>query len=153
MVNSFDVCWYASKMVENAQNAELLKKSIDSYSGQYIMCECVPEDLKNEIAEDFINEYGAKAAPVTDQKDMEALKKRGYKPVIVSEAKKKVILASTYFEDVEEENKKIRESQKPLCERFCDFAERIEYKLNEDEIIELYGFLDELSDEEEEKEE
>lgn len=71
MVNSFDVCWYASKMVENAQNAELLKKSIDSYSGQYIMCECVPEDLKNEIAEDFINEYGAKAAPVTDQKDME----------------------------------------------------------------------------------
>lgn len=25
MVNSFDVCWYASKMVENAQNAELLK--------------------------------------------------------------------------------------------------------------------------------
>ena len=111
------------------------------------------EDLKNEIAEDFINEYGAKAAPVTDQKDMEALKKRGYKPVIVSEAKKKVILASTYFEDVEEENKKIRESQKPLCERFCDFAERIESKLNEDEIIELYGFLDELSDEEEEKEE
>lgn len=153
MVNSFDVCWYASKMVENAQNAELLKKSIDSYSGQYIMCECVPEDLKNEIAEDFINEYGAKAAPVTDQKDMEALKKRGYKPVIVSEAKKKVILASTYFEDVEEENRKIRESQKPLCERFCDFAERIESKLNEDEIIELYGFLDELSDEEEEKEE
>ena len=149
MVNSFDVCWYASKMVENAKNAELLKKSIDSYSGQYIMCECVPEDLKNEIAEDFINEYGAKAAPVTDQKDMEALKKRGYKPVIVSEAKKKVILASTYFEDVEEENKKIRESQKPLCERFCDFAERIESKLNE----ELYGFLDELSDEEEEKEE
>ena len=38
------------------------------------------------------HEYGAKAAPVTDQKDMEALKKRGYKPVIVSEAKKKVIL-------------------------------------------------------------
>lgn len=92
MVNSFDVCWYASKMVENAQNAELLKKSIDSYSGQYIMCECVPEDLKNEIAEDFINEYGAKAAPVTDQKDMEALKKRGYKPVIVSEAKKRLSL-------------------------------------------------------------
>ena len=79
--------------------------------------------------------------------------KRGYKPVIVSEAKKKVILASTYFEDVEEENRKIRESQKPLCERFCDFAERIESKLSEDEIIELYGFLDELSDEEEEKEE
>lgn len=153
MVNSFDVRWYASKMVEDARDAELLKKSIDSYSGQYILCECVPEDLKNEIAEDFINEYGAKAAPVTDQKDMEALKKRGYKPVIVSEAKKKVILDSTYFEDVKEENKKIKESQKPLSERFYIFAEKIETKLNEDEIIELYGFLDELSDEEEKKNE
>lgn len=153
MVNSFDVRWYASKMVEDAQDAELLKKSIDSYSGQYILCECVPEDLKNEIAEDFINEYGVKAAPITDQKDMEALKKRGYKPVIVSEAKKKVILDSAYFEDVKEENKKIKESQKPLSERFYIFAEKIETKLNEDETIELYGFLDELSDEEEKKNE
>ena len=33
------------------------------------------------------------------------------------------------------------------------FAEKIETKLNEDEIIELYGFLDELSDEEEKKNE
>ena len=153
MVNSFDVRWYASKMIEDAQDAELLKKSIDSYSGQYILCECVPEDLKNEIAEDFINEYGVKAAPVTDQKDMEALKKRGYKPVIVSEAKKKVILDSAYFEDVKEENKKIKESQKPLSERFYIFAEKIETKLNEDETIELYGFLDELSDEEKKKNE
>lgn len=78
--------------VENAQNAELLKKSIDSYSGQYIMCECVPEDLKNEIAEDFINEYGAKAAPVTDQKDMEALKKRGLQAGHCFEANKKLFL-------------------------------------------------------------
>ena len=105
------------------------------------------------FAEDFINEYGVKAAPVTDQKDMEALKKRGYKPVIVSEAKKKVILDSAYFEDVKEENKKIKESQKPLSERFYIFAEKIETKLNEDETIELYGFLDELSDEEKKKNE
>ena len=81
MVNSFDVCWYTSKMVENAKNAELLKKSIDSYSGQYIMCECVPEDLKNEIAEDFINEYGAKAAPVNKGSD-KALIPLGFRIII-----------------------------------------------------------------------
>lgn len=152
MVNSFDVQWYAARMIEEAENAEMLKKSMDSYSGQYIRCEHVPDELKNEIAEDFIDKYGAKAAPVTSQKDMEALKKRGYKPVIVSEVKKDVILSSEYFADVEEENRKIKESQKPLHERFCTFAEKIESKLDEEEVIELYSFVDELLSEEEEDE-
>lgn len=150
MVNSFDVQWYASRMVENADDAELMKNSLNSYSGHYIMQECVPMDLKNEIAEDFINEFGAKAVPVSNQSDMDGMKKRGYKPVIVSEAKKKVILASEYFADVEEENRRIREKQKPLYERFCEFAEKIEEKLTEDEVVELYEFLDELNEDEEE---
>lgn len=149
MVNSFDIKWYSSRMVENARNAELMKKSLNSYSGTYIMQECVPMDLKNEIAEDFINEFGAKAVPVSSQEDMEGMKKRGYKPVIVSESKKKVILSSEYFADVEEENKRIREMQKPLYERLCNFIERIEEKLTSDEVAELYGFLDEIEEKEE----
>lgn len=152
MVNSFDIKWYTSKMVEQANDAEMLKKSLGGYSGTYIMQECVPMDLKNEIAEDFINEFGAKAVPVANQDDMEGMKKRGYKPVIVSEAKKKVILASEYFADVEEENKKIREKQRPLYDRFCEFAEKIEGKLTEEEVIELYSFLDELIEDEETEE-
>lgn len=145
MVNSFDVQWYASRMMEQAKDAELLKNSLCSYSGYYICHECVPMDLKNEIAEDFINEYGAKAVPVSNQEDMEGMKKRGYKPVIVSKSKKEVILESEYFEDVEEENRKIREMQRPLTDRLCEFIEEIEGKLNEDEVVELYGFLDEIA--------
>ncbi|MDO4305794.1 MAG: hypothetical protein Q4C77_03090 [Eubacteriales bacterium] len=149
MVNSFDVQWYASRMVESANDAELTKKSLDSYSGYYINSYLLSDDLKNEIAEEFINEYGAKAVPISNQEDMESMKKRGYKPVIVSKAKKDVILQSEYFADVEEENRRIREMQKPLYERFCEFAEKIEGKLTEDEVTELYGFLDELEEREE----
>ena len=72
--------------------------------------------------------------------------------MIVSEAKKKVILASEYFQDVEEENRKIREMQRPLSDRLCDFIERIENKLDEDEVIEIYGFLDEITANEEKEE-
>ena len=72
------------------------------------------------------------------------MKKRGYKPVIVSKSKKEVILESEYFEDVEEENRKIREMQRPLTDRLCEFIEEIEGKLDEDEVVELYGFLDEI---------
>lgn len=148
MVDSFDIQWYASRMVETSGDKEQIKKSMDSYSGKFIYCECVPESLKNEIAEDFINENGAKAVPVANQKDLELMKKRGWKPVITSEIKRDVILSSEYFKDVEEENRKIRESEKPLYDRFCAFAEKIESKLNEDEVVELYGFLDELTEEE-----
>lgn len=149
MVNSFDIQWYASRMMEQIKDAEMLKKSLNSYSGCYIVQECVPMDLKNEIAEDFINEFGAKAVPVSDQGDMDGMKRRGYKPVIVSEAKKKVILASEYFQDVEEENRKIQEKLRPLCDRLCEFIERIEDRLDEDEVLELYGFLDEITADEE----
>lgn len=146
MVDSFDIQWYASRMVESSGNNEQIKKSMDLYSGRFIYCECVPESLKNEIAEDFINENGAKAVPVATQEDLEKMKKRGWKPVIVTEIKKNVILASEYFKDVEEENRKIREAEKPLYDRFCSFAEKIEHKLTEDEVVELYGFLDELTE-------
>lgn len=153
MVNSFDVQWYASRMVESANDAELTKKSLNSYSGYYINSYLVPDDLKNEIAEEFINEYGAKAVPISNQEDMENMKKRGYKPVIVSKAKKEVILQSEYFADVEEENSRIREQQRPLYDRFCEFAEKIESELSEDEVTELYGFLDEINEIEKEKDE
>ena len=126
--------------MEQIKDEEMLKKSLCSYSGYYITQECIPMDLKNEISEDFINEFGAKAVPVSSQSDMEGMKKRGYKPVIVSEAKKNVILASEYFQDVEEENRKIREMQRPLSDRLCEFIERIEDKLDEMRQLRFTGF-------------
>ena len=75
---------------------------------------------------------------------MDRLKKRGYKPVIVSEAKRDIILESELYEQIKEEEAAEREKQRPLCDRFCDFIEKVEEKLSEEEVEELYGFLDEL---------
>lgn len=149
MVNNFDIKWYASKMMEESRDSELIKKSLDSYSGHFIYVNSVPDDLKNEITEDFINQYGAKAVPVSSQDDLESMKKRGYKPVIVSESKRNVILESDLYKDVEEENRKIREAERPLYDRFCEFIESIEAKLTEDEVVKMYGFLDEVKESEE----
>lgn len=150
MVNSFDIKWYAARMVEETKDAETIKKSLNSYSGTFIEPYRVPPDLRDEVAEEFINQYGAKAVPVSSQEDIEGMKKRGYKAVIVSEAKKKVILESELYSDVKQELKKEQEKARPLYDRFCKFAEKIENKLTEDEIAELYGFLDELQDKEDE---
>ena len=153
MVNSFDVQWYAARMVEELKDAETTKRSLNSYSGVYINSYSVPSGLKNEIAEDFINEHGAKAVPVSNQADMEKLKKRGYRPVIVSEAKRDVILESELYEEIRAENTREKEKARPLYDRFCEFAEKIEDRLEESEVTTLYEFLDELSELEEKKEE
>ncbi|MCM1412338.1 MAG: hypothetical protein NC305_17610 [Lachnospiraceae bacterium] len=149
MVNSFDVQWYAARMIEELKDAELTKKSLGSYSGTYINYYSVPNAIRDEITEEFISEHGAKAVPVANQGDMEKLKKKGYKPVIVSEAKRDIILNSDIFEDIREEQEKERQKERPLAERFCEFIEKIESKLSEDEVVEIYGFYDEISDREE----
>lgn len=74
------------------------------------------------------------------------MKKRGYRPIIVSQQKKDVILESEVYEDVKQELAKAKENEKPLYERFCKFAEQIEGRLTEDEITSLYEFLDEIQE-------
>lgn len=152
MVNSFDVQWYAARMIEELKDAETTKKALESYSGVYINSYSVPAELRDEIAEDFMNTHGAKAVPVSDQEDMEKIKKRGYKPVIVSQAKRDVILKSELYADIKAENDKEREKARPLYDRFCEFAEKIENRLEESEVATLYEFLDEISELEEKEE-
>ncbi len=152
MVNSFDVQWYAARMIEELKDAETTKKALELYSGVYINSYSVPAELRDEIAEDFMNTHGAKAVPVSDQEDMEKIKKRGYKPVIVSQAKRDVILESELYADIKAENDKEREKARPLYDRFCEFAEKIENRLEESEVATLYEFLDEISELEEKEE-
>lgn len=152
MVNSFDVQWYAARMIEELKDSETTKKALESYSGVYINSHSVPAELRDEIAEDFMNTHGAKAVPVSDQDDMEKIKKRGYKPVIVSQAKRDVILKSELYADIKAENDKEREKARPLYDRFCEFAEKIENRLEESEVETLYEFLDEISELEEKEE-
>lgn len=152
MVNSFDVQWYAARMIEELKDAETTKRSLDSYSGVYINSYSISSELKDEIAEEFINQHGAKAVPVSSQADMEKLKKRGYKPVIVLEAKRDVILESELYEEIKAENEKEKEKARPLYDRFCEFAEKIENRLEESEVTTLYEFLDEIAKLEEREE-
>lgn len=150
MVNSFDVQWHAARMIEELKDAEITKKSLDHYSGHYISHLAIPKKITDEITEEFINEHGARAVPVASQDDMDKLKRKGYKPVIVSAAKRDIILNSDVFEDIRADQEREREMQRPLAERFCEFIERIESRLSEDEVVEIYGFYDEISDKEEE---
>ncbi len=145
MVNSFDVQWYAARMIAELKDAKIIKKALESYSGVYITPYSISEELRNEIAEDFINKHGAKSVPISNQMDMEKLKKQGYKPVIVSEAKRNIILESGFYEEIKAKNDYERENARPLYDRFCEFAEKIENRLEESEVITLYEFLDEIS--------
>lgn len=144
MVNSFDIKWYAARMVEELKDKELTKRSLGCYTGTYIEAYRVPEDIKNEVAEEFINQHGAKAVPVSNQNDIEEMKKRGYKAVIVSESKKNVIMESKYYADVRDTLKEEKENVRPLYDRFCEFVEKIENRLNEEETVMAYSFADEI---------
>ena len=44
------------------------------------------------------------------------------------------------------------EKARPLYDRFCEFAEKIENRLEESEVATLYEFLDEISELEEKEE-
>ena len=68
------------------------------------------------------------------------------------EAKRDVILKSELYADIKAENDKEREKARPLYDRFCEFAEKIENRLEESEVATLYEFLDEISELEEKEE-
>lgn len=146
MVNSFDIKWYAARMVEELKDKELTKRSLGCYTGTYIEAYRVPDEIKNEVAEDFINQYGAKAIPVSNQNDIEGMKKRGYKAAIVSESMKNVIMESQYYADVRETLKAEKEKERPLYDRFCEFIEKIEGRLDEEETIMAHGMAEEIEE-------
>jgi len=144
MVNSFDIKWYAARMIEELNDANMMKRSLRSYTGTYITAYRVPDDIKNEIAEEFIHQYGEKAVPVSNQEDMEWIRKRGYKPIIVSESMKDVIIESKHYKDIKQGLEQKKEKERPLYERFCEFVKRIENHLNTDEVAMVYEFADEI---------
>lgn len=145
LVSSFDVQWYVGQIIAQLKDKELTKNSIGHYYGAYLPSYAITTELADELATEFINEYGAKAVPISDQNDLDAMKKRGYKPVIVPAVKKDAILESTVYTDIKEVLAKEKEKAKPLYDRFCAFAEAIEKRLTDDQVVELYEFVDEIS--------
>lgn len=71
---------------------------------------------------------------------------------VYSKPLKDVIEALELYEEIRAENTREKEKARPLYDRFCEFAEKIEDRLEESEVTTLYEFLDELSELEEKKE-
>ena len=141
LLNSFDVQYYASRMWEETKDKDLISKAADSYSGAYMSSYNVPDEIKDQIAEEFINTNGAKAIPVIDQDEATRAKKKGYKPIITTSAKKAIILQSNLFEDAKQVT-----NEEPPYDRLCGFIEKIENKLSEDEVAEIYSIADAIKE-------
>lgn len=119
MVNSFDVQWYLARMIEQSKNKDLIKSSLSSYSGQYISYYYI-KNIGDEIAKDFLDEYGLDAVPVSSQED--AILTSSKNTVIVSETQKKLILDSTYYKETSSAKKISADS---VYRKACDFVNSI----------------------------
>ena len=132
IVRSIDVQMLVSYMIEELKDAELTKKSLGSFAGEYILSNNVDKGIKNEIAADFVREHGEKAVPVSNQADAEYFRKMNYKPVIVSAAESEIIKNSEVYRNVRSENEESVDTI-PVYDRLRAFAEKIEIKLTEEE--------------------
>ena len=145
IVRSIDVQMLVSYMIEELKDAELTKKSLGSFAGEYILSNNVDKGIKNEIAADFVREHGEKAVPVSNQADAEYFRKMNYKPVIVSAAESEIIKNSEVYRNVRSENEESVDTI-PVYDRLRAFAEKIEIKLTEEESEELFNIADQIEE-------
>lgn len=147
MVYGFDVQWHIARIVEQLEDEEITKQTLNNgYASTYINEYAVPQNIADEIASEFIAKHGIKAAPVSNQSDLDHMKKKGYKAVLVTAAKQKIIMKSSVFEDVQKELEDKKEKERPLYDRLIEFIEIIEEKLTEDEVAKAYELADEVRD-------
>lgn len=142
MVNTFDVHWYVSKMIEETGDQDLIEESLSNHMGTYINYYSIP-DIGNDIAKKFLEEHGFDAVPVSDQKDAMFCKSKN--TVIVSKPMKELILASKYYEDhfVPE----VTDSTL-ISNQLIDFAAKIKVRLMDYELEELAAIIKKIQDRE-----
>jgi hypothetical protein len=102
-----------------------------------------------EAAEAFKKEHGPKAMPVTNQDEASDIKKRGLKPVIVSEPLQVIIAAGRHLSP----EKKSKQVYKPVTtyDRFNKWYKRYRNVLDEDAKVHFRELLAELKKKEEKK--
>lgn len=138
MVNSFDVQWYMSKMIEQSGDYDLISASLDTPVGNYIYYRNIPNQ-GDRIAEQFLKEYGFDAVPVADQENVDFCKSTN--TVVVSKVMRDIILESRYYKE-----HFTCATLNPLLTstKLIEFAEKIKSKLLKDELIELSNILREV---------
>lgn len=145
LVRTFDVQLLVSNMIEELKDAELIKKSIGTFTGEFISHNNIDKGIKNEIAADFVREHGKRAVPVSSQSDADYYRKMNYKPVIVSSTESKIIQHSDVYRNARNEDGESTDAV-PAYARLRMFAERIKYKISEELSKELFDIVDQIEE-------
>lgn len=144
LVRTFDLQILVSSMIAELKDAELTKKSLGSFAGEYISSYEIDDGIKNEIAADFVREHGERAVPVSSQSDAEYFRKMSYKPVIVSGNEARIIKDSEVYKDMRNTDKSTDEILPQ--QRLRAFAERIKSHLSEEEKDELFDIVSQIEE-------
>lgn len=140
MVDSFDVQWYVSKMIEQTNDVVFINSMLETYSGAYIGSGYTSYDLKDSIAKIFLEENGYDAVPIVDQKDFRFF--NCGKPVIVSKSKKNMILESEYYRKNSTANK--NKNQASICYRLKEFGKYLTEYISSDKLDEFASLINEV---------
>lgn len=150
LVDTFNVQWQTSILWNRASKEDeelkkvavklINKNSSDTYyvkstSGYF----GYDTELLDAVAEDFYEEYGSDAVPVTNNTDYKLVERsKEGKPVIVSENKAEIIKKSSIIKE------HVEIEVKDLKTRFEDFLSKIEGKLSDDELEEFRELIEEI---------
>ena len=145
LVSSFDVQLLVSNMITELKDAELTKNTLGTFAGQYISHYAVGMSVRDEIAEEFMEQYGEKAVPVSNQEESEEIRKIGWKPVIVPSTKKNIIENSEAFRVKKQEIETERKAAHPL-DRLQAFASRVENRLSQEQNDELSEIIEQIKE-------
>lgn len=135
MVDSFDVHWYMSKMIEESGDSRLIRRALGTSYGAYIHYSNIPTQ-GDQIAEEFLEEYGLDAVPVAEQENVDFCKSTN--TVVVSKVMRDIILESRYYKD---HFTCAALDPDLVSTKLFEFAEKIKSKLNTNEILELSSIL------------
>lgn len=142
MVNGFDVQWYASRMIEQSNDITLINSSLSSYAGKFITYSGLNSNQGDHIAQEFLEEYGYDAVPVSNEKDNKLSISNN--TVIVSEVKRDIILESEYYQF----HSKIDEISEDyvLYNKMIELGKVISKHLSEGDLIEYLTIAQEVKE-------
>lgn len=128
--------WNQHSMEESAAADEKTLSVVECFDGKY-MHYSAPSALKSQVANEFLNENGPKAVPVTTQEEADQMTKLDLKPVYVTENKKNLITTSDEFQ-ANQTGYKV----KSLWDRLKDLSDSVDDRLTEDERTEFEYILE-----------
>ena len=149
LIDSFNIKWQASRIwgeaskdaevaekvaelvVENAKDVEFIKHQYSTSSRKTV---------SNKAAEIFITEHGDNAYPVSSTVKLERINhsNSGVKPVIVTAEVEETLLESDVIVEL------VEFKEVPLKVKLENFMEKVESKLNDEELEELQSIINSL---------